>query len=255
MKREIDETFARREEGLQHLDPQLDMLQYEYVRKGDMRSVALALEIFKSPDQGKLSDDPVRNVIYRFVCATMMVTRYSLDGGLNMEEAYTLSDHLIQRADRIRSAEEIYPLVEELFRSFTERVARAQKQRAGSLPVRKAKEYIFAHLHEKITVAQLAGAVDLTPNYLSMLFHRETGQSLSEFIRAQRLISAENLLLYSSMPVSQIAATLAFSSDSHFIRIFREEYGMPPAVYRRQKASWSVTKSSDARLEKDTTEK
>ncbi|MBQ7058588.1 MAG: helix-turn-helix transcriptional regulator [Firmicutes bacterium] len=242
-KDEIDETFARREEGLEHLDSQLEMLQYEYVRKGDLRSVALGLEIFKSPYQGRLSVDPMRNVIYRFVCATMLVTRFSLDGGLGMDVAYPLSDHMIRQADRIRSTEEIYPLVEELFRSFTELVARAKKQRAGSLPVHRAKEYISSHLHEKITVAQLAEKVDLTPNYLSMLFHQETGQSLSEYIRAQRLLYAENLLLYSSVPISQIAEMLGFSSDSHFIRIFREEYGMPPAVYRRQKASWSVTKN------------
>ncbi|MBO4887404.1 MAG: helix-turn-helix domain-containing protein [Firmicutes bacterium] len=242
-KDEIDETFTRREEGLEHLDTQLDMLQYEYVRKGDLRSVDLGLEIFKSPYQGRLSADPLRNVIYRFVCATMLVTRFSLDGGLGMDVAYPLSDHMIRCADQIRGIDEIYPLVEELFRSFTQLVARAKKQTAGSLPVRRAKEYIFAHLNEKITVSQLAEAVELTPNYLSMLFHQETGQSLSEYIRAQRLLYAENLLLYSSMPISQIAEMLGFSSDSHFIRIFREEYGMPPAVYRRQKASWSVTKN------------
>ena len=198
------------------LEHRVDMLQYEYVRDGDMRAVELAKKIFRRPDHGKMSEDPLRNMIYHFISAAVLVTRYAIDGGLDKEAAMSLSDVLIQRVDAAASIDDVYRLVEEMYTTFTERVILAKQKNAGVFPIQRAKAYIFSHLHERITAAQVAEAAGITPNYLSSLFKEETQETLSGFIRRQRLEAARRMLTQSTRSIGEIAATLAFANESHF---------------------------------------
>ena len=105
-------------------------------------------------------------------------------------------------------------------------------------------DYIYYHLHEKITLQTLAEAVGLTPNYLASLFKKEKGVTVQQYIRSRRIEAAKNMLLYSDYSATEISAFLAFSSASHFIRIFREETGMTPKQYQqknfRRHTKWST---------------
>ena len=58
----------------------------------------------------------------------------------------------------------------------------------------------------------LSDLTHLSPDYLSRLFKRETGQSVSEYIRAQKIMTAQNMLIYSDYSPGQIAQFLAFNS-------------------------------------------
>jgi len=49
----------------------------------------------------------------------------------------------------------------------------------------------------------------------------------------ERIETAKNLLRYSDLSYTDISATLSFSSQSHFIRLFKQYTGMTPAQFRR----------------------
>ena len=70
---------------------------------------------------------------------------------------------------------------------FTWAMADMQKTETHSKAVNECLDYIHYHLHEKITVAILAQHVHLNPTYLSELFARETGTSLSQYITDKRM--------------------------------------------------------------------
>lgn len=72
----------------------------------------------------------------------------------------------------------------------------------------------------------------MSSSYLSRLFKKETGDSVSAYIRKQKIEKARNLLRYSDYSVIEIANRLSFSSQSHFIQQFREIVGMTPKKYR-----------------------
>lgn len=93
-------------------------------------------------------------------------------------------------------------------------------------------DYIYYHLNETISLQALAKETGLHPSYLSTLFHREMGMTLTEYIRKQRIETAKNMLLDSEYSYAEIAALLAFSSQSHFTRVFREETGYTPKAYQ-----------------------
>lgn len=95
-------------------------------------------------------------------------------------------------------------------------------------------DYIYYHLNEKIRLSDLAQHVGLNTSYLSELFKKETGLTLSDYILQRRIEAASNMLRYSDYTFVEISSTLAYSTQSHFIHVFKKATGMTPRQYRAQ---------------------
>ncbi len=184
--------------------------------------------------KGKLSEDPVRNVMYHFVTSVALTSRICVEGGLSHDEAYTLSDIYIQRADKCASAEQIIDLFEEMQVDFAGRMRELKKTNATSIHIRKCIDYIYEHLHEKLTINELAGFSDLNASYLSKLFLKETGVSVKTFIINAKIDTAKNMLKHSDFSYLDISLALGFSTQSAFISVFKKNTGMTPKQYREK---------------------
>ena len=134
--------------------------------------------------------------------------------------------------DLLASVEEVRELQGEMMAYYAREVKELEKKTVYSRDVTKAMDYIYEHLHEPLSVESVADEVGRSRSYFSTLFKRETGISVSDYIRKKRIEAAKNMLKYSSIPYAEIAAILAFSSQSHFSRVFREEVGVTPREYR-----------------------
>ena len=77
----------------------------------------------------------------------------------------------------------------------------------------------------------LADHVSLNPTYLATVFKKETGLTIATYIMRRRIDTACNMLRYSEYSASQISEILAFSSQSYFIRCFKQIKGMTPYEY------------------------
>ena len=95
-------------------------------------------------------------------------------------------------------------------------------------------DYIYYHLHERIRLEDVADASGLSPNYLNSLFRKKKGISIQKYICSKRIEAAKNMLLYSDYSETEISEFLAFSSPSHFIRVFRKHTGMTPRQYAKR---------------------
>jgi len=82
------------------------------------------------------------------------------------------------------------------------------------------------------SVGELAKHVGISPNYLSSLFHLETGQTLRRFIDADRAEKAKPLLTETRKSIKQIAYGLGFADPSHFSHVFRRVVGISPSAFR-----------------------
>lgn len=92
--------------------------------------------------------------------------------------------------------------------------------------------YLYAHYAENPSVEMLAEICHISPEYFRRLFRAQTGVSPVACKNALRLKRAEQYLLYGDMSVREIAAALSFATEAHFVRQFREKYGLPPLAYR-----------------------
>lgn len=228
------QQFLRRENGTRHHKYDEELQLYVMIRDGNMDSVKLAKKLFFSSLSGHLSDVPIKNYKYLFIASITLATRFSIEGGMDEEDAYTASDLYIQKVDSCMDVDAIAQLYEDMIGYFTAKMADIHKHPLYSKPIVGCMDYIYYHLHEKLSIETLAMVVNLNPNYLSGLFKKETGLTISAYITEQRMKAAKNMLLYSDTSQADIASILAFNTQSHFIQVFKKTYGMTPKKYREQ---------------------
>ena len=190
---------------------------------------------FTDPDgMGKLSEDKLQNIRYHFVVTTAMIARYCVHNGMEQEKAYGLSDFYILKMDKCKTIKEISELHDTMCLDYCGKMQIIMKQQIISKPIVLCMDYIYSHIHYRITLEELAEHLSLSPTYLSKLFKKEVGISLSTYITNTKIEKAKNLLQYSEYSISDIANYLAFSSQSHFIQVFQKRTGYTPHKYRSQ---------------------
>ena len=134
--------------------------------------------------------------------------------------------------DTLQTIEQVKELHKEMVTFYTNEMAKIDKTNIYSKPIVECIDYIYNHLHEPIHTQTLASLVHLNRTYLSTLFKKETGHTISEYVLSKRLEAAKNMLRFSTYTYSEIANILAFSSQSHFTTVFHKKTGYTPAEYR-----------------------
>lgn len=128
-------------------------------------------------------------------------------------------------------------LVHELVR--LERTAPAAEQPVrGGLPAWQQKrvvEFIEEHLTEEISLAALAGLVDLSLYHFARAFTQSFGAPPHRYHMARRMDRAKDLLQRPALSVTQIGARIGFRETSSFTRAFRRFTGLTPTEYRRHR--------------------
>ncbi len=96
-------------------------------------------------------------------------------------------------------------------------------------------QYLLDHSSEALTTVQIAAKFHVSVSKINNDFHKITGQTLNRFCANVRLNRAAELLLsHPDMPISEVAYSCGYSSESYFIQTFQKEKGMTPRAFRRQ---------------------
>ena len=216
---------------------------YDAIAAGDIEYVKrdCAEHTFSSPDgMGKLSENPLRNLRYHFVVTTAMITRYCVHAGMEQEKAYSMSDYYILKMDKCQTLEEISELHDAMCIEFCNQMHIVKKSQILSKPIVLCLDYIYSHIHYRITIEELAEYLNISESYLSKLFHKEMGIPVSQYILDLKIEKAKNLLQFSDYNIVDIANYLSFSSQSHFIQVFQKKTGLTPHKYRTRnfRSNW-----------------
>lgn len=92
-------------------------------------------------------------------------------------------------------------------------------------------QYLHSHYDEQIDIHQLARLVHLTPNYLRVLFKRQTGNTILEYLHHLRMEKAKQLLLERKYTVTEISYMVGFRDVHYFSKMFKKSEGYPPRQY------------------------
>lgn len=226
--------FIQRENNILRAPYNPELEFYSIIKSGNIAKVrSLCQErLLDKPGLGTLSENSLQNMKYHFVITTALVARYCIEGGMELSTAYGLSDFYIQKADQCRTPEEVSDLHPVMCEDYTRRMKNLRKQKICSKHIADCVDYIYEHLHTRITINDLSEYVHLNPSYLSRLFKKETGTTVSAYIQNKKIETAQNMLVYSDYTLSQISSILAFPSQSYFTEIFHKRTGMTPTKYR-----------------------
>ena len=99
--------------------------------------------------------------------------------------------------------------------------------------IRQAQQYISAHIREKLSVPLVARQVDVSPSYLTALFHKNLQISPGEYIRRTKLQESKQMIRENNLNFTEIAAALQYSTVHHFSRQFKEKFGITPTEYAK----------------------
>ncbi len=235
------QLYLQRENRFYHQPYSNELTFYTAVREGNLEYISRAKKEYpnaESSGKGTLSKDPLRNERYHFIVNTALITRQCIEGGLAQEIAYTLSDLYIQKADMTDSVPSLRELNDEMVWEFATQMNLLRTEKIVSPHISKCIQYIYDNLHTRITIKTLSLHTGLNASYLSTLFKKETGYSIHSFLQKTRLETAANMLSNTDYSYTDISNTLCFSSQSHFIQLFRKKYGMTPAQYRKSHATY-----------------
>ncbi|WP_223273105.1 helix-turn-helix transcriptional regulator [Enterococcus sp. OL5] len=214
-------VFENRENQQAHNSYQQELREMQSIENGDLEQLEACWLDLQPTAYGKLANNKIRNIKNHCLIVVAFASRAAIRGGLAPEIAYSLCDSYIQQIEDCDESIVLVQLAHRAEQQFTKFVADlipastkeiSQKARAH---IDACKQYVFIHLQGKLTVRQIAAALELNPNYLSSIFKQHEGQRLSQFILVEKIKVAQKMLIYSDYSFGEIAHFLGFASQSH----------------------------------------
>lgn len=137
---------------------------------------------------GVLFRNKLRNWKDLSIVVITLSSRSAIEGGLSLETAFSMSDAFIQQIEDENDMEKLLNLCRKAELEFCLAVRKQSHSATQNPAVLRCRDLIAKRAHTRLTVAELAEALHISPDYLSQLFSREEGMTLSAI--SPRAISA-----------------------------------------------------------------
>ena len=238
-KKFSDIVFEHQENSRKHNPYDQEVREFSSIRNGDLKQLEKSISEDYTGNVGILARTQLRSYRNLAIVIITLASRAAIEGGVLPEIAYSLSDSYIQKIEQLNIPEAAIQLARQAEYQYASMVHERKNQKNTFVPagssdtlVSQCKDFIFVHLHEKLSTSVIAKALFVNPNYLSGLFHRKEGITISEYILREKIRLAKNMLIYSPYSYSTISMYLGFSSQSHLSRQFKKITGMTLQQYR-----------------------
>ena len=218
----------------EHNTYDIEQLLLRMVRKGDTAALRGWVATAPAVRGGVVAGEPLRQRKNLFIVTVTLTSRAAIQGGMQVDDAFTLSDSYIQQCELLSAPEQITNLQYRMLLDYTERVERLRRGKTPSRLAVDVANYVQHHLSDAIKTEDIAEALYISRPYLSKKFKEDTGENIADFILKEKTEEAKRLLRYSDKSLTAIGSYLGFSSPSHFSRVFKAYVGSTPREYREK---------------------
>lgn len=231
-------AFDRQENEILHNPYQEEQEEMGSIESGDVSRLKACWETMYPYNYGQAARDVLRSAKNLSIIVVALASRAAIRGGLAPETSFTLCDGYVQKLETVTNVADIPAITHAAEIELTEMVAALRTKKPAVTTVHPAphieecKDYIYAHIHGRITVQEIADALHLNASYLSDLFKRYEGCTISDYITREKVALAKNMLTFSDYSYSEISSYLGFSSQSYLGVCFKKETGMTMREYR-----------------------
>jgi AraC family transcriptional activator of pobA len=118
-------------------------------------------------------------------------------------------------------------------------VSRLAADVAGDLKLRNEPllaqvfDFIERHYQERISLRDVAAAVNMSNGHLTTIVRRKTGRPVQEWITERRMAQARRLLAETDLTVAEVGRRVGYTDPVYFVRSFRRAHGTTPLQWRR----------------------
>ena len=125
----------------------------------------------------------------------------------------------------------VYTLGKEMVHKYC-LLVKNHSMKGYSLLIRKILTRIDVDLTADLSLKTQAELLNVNPSYLSTLFKKETGYTLTEYVNKKRIENAILLLNTTAMQIQEIAQYCGIPDVNYFTKIFKKQIGKTPKEYR-----------------------
>lgn len=188
----------------------------------------------------ELMDNYHPPVVYRYGvhlirCMADMNPNFTDEG---IQTAQTILRKLESFTLQEPSKEDVLLIFYEILKSFNlHAMPRPTNENEHDL-VAKAKEYIYSHYSEPISLAIIADKIGVSASYLSNVFHKSVNESYIKFLTRVRMEQAAKLLrARPAEKIVEVSDKVGYVSVKHFSHVFKQHFHMPPGEYQEKQAA------------------
>lgn len=159
------------------------------------------------------------------------------EGGVHPMQLNSISRDFALQIEEASGTEELNEISLNIIRVYTSAVSH-HSYASYSPMISNAMNYIANHLDLPLSLKDVADSLNVNPSYLSTQFKKETGVTVTDYIRAQKIEYASILLTTTSRQVQEVAEAVGFYDVQYFSKLFKKEKGSTPSTYRQIEAGF-----------------
>ena len=201
------------------------------VSLGQLHKESQLLSAFSDQAFEKRLPDALRNAKNYGVIMNTLLRKAAENGGVHPVYLNRVSSEFAAKIEHMSELSETSALMCEMFRTYC-RLVRKHALQHFSLVVQKTILIIDSDLSASLSLKSLADHQSVSAGYLSTIFKKETGKTLSEYIREKRIRHASHLLATTHLQIQTVALHCGIMDVQYFSKTFKKLTGKTPKEYR-----------------------
>lgn len=201
------------------------------VSQGQLHKGTSIINSFSSMAFEKRLDDPLRNLKNYSIIMNTLLRKAAENGGVHPIHINEMSTGFAIKIENLSSVGEVQKLMAEMFRSYC-LLVRKHSTKNFSAIVQKTILLIDADLSANLSLSTLAEAQNISAGYLSSLFKKETGKTVTAYINDRRMKLAAHLLSTTRLQIQTVALHCGILDVQYFSKTFKKYTGKTPKEYR-----------------------
>lgn len=182
-------------------------------------------------------EDPVRNMKNYTIVANVLLRKAVEQGGVHPFYIDSVSSDFARKVEKIKSVQEGVDMMHDMIYKYCALV-KNHSMKNYSLLVQKVITIIDSDLTADLSLHRQAEMLNVNASYLSTLFKKETGMTLTEYVAKKRVDHAAFLLASTNMQIQNIAQHCGIFDVNYFTKIFKKNKGKTPKEYREDAAKF-----------------
>lgn len=178
------------------------------------------------------SPDPVRNLKNYCIIMNTLLRKAAEQGGVHPIHLDEMSRGFAHKIESFSVLADGQKLMDEMFIAYCQLVKKHSSRNYSAL-IQQSMILIDSDLEGDLSLNVLAEKLNVNGSYLSTLFKKEMGQTLTDYITAKRMTLAMRLLGTTQMQIQTVAQKCGIPDVNYFTKKFKKTTGKTPKEYRQ----------------------
>ena len=201
------------------------------VTLGQQHKEGVLATIFSDHIFEKRVHDPVRNAKNYCIIMNTLLRKAAEEGGVHPINIDKLSSKFAAKIEQVSDVKKVSDLMREIFSSYCRMVHKHSVKRYSPI-VKRAVLIIESDISVELSLGILSKKLGVSAGYLATVFKKETGKTVTEYVRDKRIEHAKYLLGATNLQIQTVALYCGIMDVQYFSKIFKKQVGKTPKAYR-----------------------